>query len=407
MSTDAAAHLRILRPAFVERSAARLARAEGLRAMAAEQITRFFLLLEDSVESNSPEWLDSCLQDWVNARSRSAFGERLTLLPVLDNLKAVTWEVVRDSCSAQEALDILVAVELSYVHAQSFVAVLEVDALLRETVTRLQETQENMRRLEKSKADFIAIAAHELKTPLTLIEGYADMLTEEVKHGGGSGTIFLISGITKGILRLREIVEDMIDVSMIDNNVLSLSFQPVRLLRVVRRIAGELDPALQDRQLTLTIDPEGAEDDAIIGDPQRLLQVFRQVILNAVKFTPDGGRISVAARRRPGFVEVKVTDSGIGIAFENQQRIFEKFGSVADVALHSTSKTKFKGGGAGLGLAIAKGIVEAHGGTIWCESPGYNERLCPGSTFHIMLPITPLASEAETFAEALKDNSQL
>lgn len=407
LNSQAALRLRTLRPQLVERGAGRLAQGEGLRAMAAEQIERFFSLLETSVESGSPEWLDSCLQDWINSRSRSAFGERLTLLPVLDNLKAVVWEVIRENCQAEAALDVLVAIELSFVHAQSFVAVLEVEALLRETVTKLYETQDKMRRLEKSKADFIAIAAHELKTPLTLIEGYADMLTEEVKHENGPGATFLIGGITKGIGRLREIVEDMIDVSMIDNRVLSLSFQPVRLLRIVARVNDELNQALRDRQLDYSLGEFEGSDDVVIADPQRMLQVFRHVILNAIKFTPDKGRIAVTSLRRPGFVEVKVADTGIGIALENQQAIFDKFSSVSDVSLHSTSKTKFKGGGAGLGLAIVKGIIEAHGGTIWCESPGHDERLCPGSTFHIMIPILPPVPEASFFAEALKANPLL
>jgi signal transduction histidine kinase len=95
----------------------------------------------------------------------------------------------------------------------------------------------------------------------------------------------------------------------------------------------------------------------------------------------------VRARPLPGFVEVSVADTGIGIAAEHQQRIFEKFGGLGDAARHSSGKTKFKGGGAGLGLAIARGIIEAHGGAIWCESAGYDEVNCPGSTFHIMVPI--------------------
>lgn len=403
MNSEVSATLRRLRPQFVERGAANLAHTEGLRAMAAEQIARFLSLLEDAVESSSPDWLDTCLQDWINARSRSTFGERLTLLPVLDNLKSVIWEIVRQNCSAQESLDILVAIELSFVHAQSYVAVQEVDALLRETVSKLYEAQENMKRLEKSKSDFVAVAAHELKTPLTLIEGYADMLTEEIKHGEGPGTTFLITGISKGILRLREIVEDMIDVSMIDNHVLSLSFQPVRLLRLVQRVEDELHQALQDRKLQFELETFEGGDDVIIADPQRILQVLRHIVLNAVKFTPDGGQIQISSQRRPGFVEVRVADTGIGIAPENQQRIFEKFASISDVSLHSTSKTKFKGGGAGLGLSIVKGVIEAHGGAVWCESPGCDERNCPGSTFHLMIPIMPPVSEANTFAEALKE----
>jgi signal transduction histidine kinase len=123
------------------------------------------------------------------------------------------------------------------------------------------------------------------------------------------------------------------------------------------------------------------------GDSERLYQALRNIISNAVKFTPDGGRISVEGRELPGFLEVRVSDTGIGIAPENQSQIFEKFGRLGNPSLHSSGKTKFKGGGPGLGLPIARGIVEAHGGTIWVESAGYDEIQFPGATFHILLPL--------------------
>jgi signal transduction histidine kinase len=89
----------------------------------------------------------------------------------------------------------------------------------------------------------------------------------------------------------------------------------------------------------------------------------------------------------PGFIEVTISDSGIGIDPEDHTKIFEKFSSLGSVSLHSSGKTKFKGGGPGLGLPITKGIIEAHGGAIWVESEGYNEDMCPGSVFHILLPL--------------------
>jgi len=343
------------------------------------------------------------LQDWVKAAPRSIFEHSLSLLPVLDALKTSVWDVARANGSADEALEVILAVEPAFTHAQSFASVLEVEALLRDTVAKESEAEENLIRLHKSKSDFIAVAAHELKTPLTLVEGYADMLTDEVGKTGGQQAVFLLNGIVKGIARLKEIVDDLVDVSMIDNDMLSLSFQPVRLRRVVERVCDEMARALAaDRQLTVSIG-EFESEGAVIADPIRILQVFRHLMLNAVKYTPDGGSVTVSARGRPGFCEVMVADTGIGIAPENQQRIFEKFSSVGNVALHSTSKTKFKGGGTGLGLAIVKGIIEAHGGAIWCESPGHDEVACPGTTFHIMIPEMPPAPEAAKVSEAMLD----
>jgi signal transduction histidine kinase len=101
----------------------------------------------------------------------------------------------------------------------------------------------------------------------------------------------------------------------------------------------------------------------------------------------------VDGRTLPGFVELTITDTGIGISPEDQERIFEKFGQLGRADLHSSSKVKFKGGGPGLGLSITRGIIEAHGGTIWVESEGYDEKKCPGSIFHVLLPVRTESSD--------------
>ena len=118
----------------------------------------------------------------------------------------------------------------------------------------------------------------------------------------------------------------------------------------------------------------------IFADPERLYQAFRNMLINAVKYTPSTTIL-------PGFIEVTISDNGIGISPQDQELIFEKFGQLGNASLHSSGKTKFKGGGPGLGLPIARGIVEAHGGAIWVESPGHDEVNCPGSIFHVLLPI--------------------
>ena len=125
------------------------------------------------------------------------------------------------------------------------------------------------------------------------------------------------------------------------------------------------------------------------------MQAIQNVISNAIKYTPDGGKITIDGRTLPGFIEVIVADTGIGISTENQSLIFEKFGQLGRVELHSSGKTKFKGGGPGLGLPIARGILEAHGGSIWVESDGHDEIKCPGSTFHILVPARTDTPDAE------------
>jgi signal transduction histidine kinase len=133
------------------------------------------------------------------------------------------------------------------------------------------------------------------------------------------------------------------------------------------------------------------------------------VTTNAVKYTPDGGIITVDGRLLPGFIEITVADTGIGISPKDQNAIFEKFGQLGRTDLHSSGKTKFKGGGPGLGLSIVKGVIETHGGSIWVESEGCDEIKLPGSIFHLILPTHAEPSDprvAKLFGEAEKSKSE-
>jgi signal transduction histidine kinase len=179
----------------------------------------------------------------------------------------------------------------------------------------------------------------------------------------------------------------MIDVSLVDNNMLSLNFQPIWINQILDLIRNELNGSISNRNQILDLRAFPGGDQMLFGDPEPLYQAFRNILSNAIKLTPDGGKITVDGRTLPGFLEVTVADSGIGISAEDQETIFEKFGQLGNASLHSIGKTKVKCGGPGLGLPIAKGIIEAHRGAIWVESEGQDEKACPGSTFHVLLPI--------------------
>jgi signal transduction histidine kinase len=155
----------------------------------------------------------------------------------------------------------------------------------------------------------------------------------------------------------------------------------------------ELEPVLRTRKLIFNIREFDGNKEWIYIDPTRITQALRNVIHNAIKYTPDGGTITVDGRRLSGFIEVTVSDTGIGISAEDQATIFEKFGQLGRIDLHSSGKTKFKGGGPGLGLAIARGILEAHGGSIWVQSEGHDEVRNPGSIFHILIPARTESSD--------------
>jgi signal transduction histidine kinase len=197
----------------------------------------------------------------------------------------------------------------------------------------------------------------------------------------------LLQGIDKGTRRLNEIINNMIDVSLIDNNLLKISFQPVWIEPLLGLVYQEFIQIIEARSLKFEIKPFPGSKELIFGDGERLYQALCNVLSNSIKYTPDRGEITIDGRILPGFIEITVTDTGIGIDAEDQTRIFEKFGRLGSVSLHSSGKTKFKGGGPGLGLPIAKGIIEAHGGAIWVESDGFDEAQCPGATFHVLLPM--------------------
>jgi signal transduction histidine kinase len=277
----------------------------------------------------------------------------------------------------------------------------------------LAAVNRELARLDQAKSDFIDIASHELRTPLSQVLGYNDILDEMIK--GGSLTpdagLHMTEGVRKAVRRLKEIVNTMFDISKIDTETLVLELFPVSVSQTVSAAVDIWATALKERKQTLTV--EGLADLPIIfADRKRLEQAFSHLIQNAIKFTPDGGRIWITGRLmgeemllQDQAIEVVVADNGIGIAPDELERVFVKFYRVGSATLHSTGRTKFKGGGPGLGLTIARGIVEAHGGRIWAESPGHDEKTCPGSEFHVVLPMQPHHLESvgsEAFIAAVR-----
>jgi len=271
-------------------------------------------------------------------------------------------------------------------------------------VDRLEEQVAALTRSDAMKSRFIAIAAHELRTPVTIIRGYLDILQDPagpVSEANPEATV-LLEGIFNGVRRLHEIVEDMLDVTRIEAKTLDLRVAPVRLDDAAKKAVDLHLESAKQRNLNLKLEPMETLP-TIWGDGGRSQQILGHLISNAIKFTPDGGSVTVSGRivnkkqqndimaaTQPlddKYVEIIVTDTGIGIDQSEKDRIFDQFYEVRDPSLHSTSKTDFMGGGAGLGLAITRGVAEAHGGWVWVESEGHDPERCPGSRFHMVLPM--------------------
>ncbi len=264
----------------------------------------------------------------------------------------------------------------------------------RRAYTALDAANRNLERLDKTKSDFISIASHELRTPLTLISGSSQMLLDDPDLQKNAYYKQMLSKLAAGAQRLHEIVDSMLDVAKIDTRALELEPQPVSLLNLIENVLKDLEKEAHERKQTIHV--QDLEDlPPVAADQPALKKAFHHLLVNAIKYTPDNGTITISGKRLPpdgdtfrnGAVEIIIRDTGIGIDPRFQELIFSKFYQTGELALHSTGKTKFKGGGPGLGLYITRGIIVAHHGKIWVESAGYSEEDCPGSRFHVALPL--------------------
>jgi signal transduction histidine kinase len=243
--------------------------------------------------------------------------------------------------------------------------------------------------MDRTKIRFILVSAHELRTPLTLVQGYAQMV--QMKAKGNPDFEKYANGIVDGTTRMVDIIDNLLDASRIDSNLLEILPADVEIKDLIGKADKNFKDSFAERDITFST--KGlAELPVIQADKGMLYKVFYHVIMNAIKYTPDGGSISVSGRtintnNGTQEVEIAVKDTGIGIDPQYHELVFEKFYQTGDVLLHSSGKTKFKGGGPGLGLAISRGIMDAHQGRIWLESPGHNETTFPGTTVFIRLPV--------------------
>ncbi len=275
---------------------------------------------------------------------------------------------------------------------------------LEEKIQALQRANAELRHTDELKSKFIGMASHELRTPLAVIQGYLTIMENALADQIAAldpAVATSMAGINKGLERLKAIVEDMLDVVRIETKTLTVHRELVVLHQVVLSAIQKLQATATERHLEIHVD--GLETlPLLLADAQRLHQALFNLLSNAIKYTPDGGHIYVSgqvitqpkpkqAKRLPRYAEryiqLVIEDTGIGIAPEEQERIFDLFYEVRDTNLHSTSKTRFMGGGLGLGLAIARGIIEAHNGLLWVESEGCDQKRRPGSRFYVLLPL--------------------
>jgi signal transduction histidine kinase len=260
---------------------------------------------------------------------------------------------------------------------------------LQQRTRELEEANQILEQMDRTKIRFIQVSAHELRTPLTIVQGYAQMV--QLKAKDRPDLTKYAKGIMDGTARMVDVVDNLLDASRIDSNLLDLMVVDVQIEALIDRTRKAFAESLEERKIILTVD-EVASLPVVKADKDLLYKVFYHVVMNAIKYTPDGGDITISGRvdnhvNGGPYVEIKITDTGIGVDPQYRELVFEKFYQTGEVLLHSSGKTKFKGGGPGLGLAISRGIMDAHHGRIWIESPGHNEVTNPGTTVFIRLPV--------------------
>jgi signal transduction histidine kinase len=245
-----------------------------------------------------------------------------------------------------------------------------------------------LQRLSDVKSQFIAVAAHELAKPLTPVHGYVEMfldgefgaLTDEQRER--------MEVVQRSADRLRSLTAQLLDVNRIEAERVDLVLQPADLAALVEDLVAEFKPQLDTKAQSVALDVSAALPTALI-DETRAAQIITNLLSNAHLYTPRRGQIlvSLSPAEAEGFLRVSVADDGVGIAAEDQERLFTRF-------FRAGSAIRARAGGAGLGLHIAKSLVELHGGKIWFESePG------EGSTFHVTFPI----AEGDTRPAAAND----
>jgi signal transduction histidine kinase len=237
-----------------------------------------------------------------------------------------------------------------------------------EVEAQLREKNAELLRQSKAKADFISIAAHELRTPLTSIVGYLDLFSE-----GRFGELPPLldrpmSSVRRNAHRLKRLVDDMLSVSRIEAGKMTLRRGPVNLGEVVSDVVTELLPLARARDLHVATHIEPVE--SIDADRDKLHQIAVNLVSNAIRYTPEQGHISIDVDEAPserypgGWVRLRVRDDGVGIAEEDRQRIFDPFLHAQPAKHHSSAGPD----SAGLGLYIARGLIELHGGLITVDS---------------------------------------
>jgi signal transduction histidine kinase/HD-GYP domain-containing protein (c-di-GMP phosphodiesterase class II) len=261
---------------------------------------------------------------------------------------------------------------------------------LEENILELRQMTKRLKELNEIKSNFVATVSHELRTPLTSIRAYAETLARDWGNMPHETGVEFLKVIEEEAQRLAKIVEDMLDLSRMESGKVEIKKSEIDLRAVLRSIDQILSPAAQKKYIRMDMPADGGPV-KLNADEGMMKQLFLNLVGNAIKFTPEGGSVTVGLVDRESTAEVCVRDTGIGIPSSKLSRIFDEFYQV-----DSSATRRF--GGVGLGLAIAKNIVEWHDGKIWAESDTGS-----GARFTVQLPKRKAVAPAKVDVVGVED----
>ncbi|ACV24467.1 cache domain-containing protein [Methanocaldococcus fervens] len=243
---------------------------------------------------------------------------------------------------------------------------------LKRHTKELKESYEKLKEIDKLKSEIISIVSHELRTPLTSIKGYVELVLDGLMGELNSNQRRCLEIANNNIDRLKRLIDDMLDLSKIESGTIKFDIKDVKIKDMVVDVLNSLGPQIKEKNIEIKCEIE--ENLTAKVDKDRITQVLINLIENAIKFSPVKGVIEIHAFRDNNYAHIIIKDYGPGIPKKDLDKIFDKF--------YQVNFPKIKKDGAGLGLAICKSIIEAHGGKIWVES-----ELGKGTSFHVLLPI--------------------
>jgi len=249
---------------------------------------------------------------------------------------------------------------------------------LRDFAAQLEKANQDLKRIDEMKSEFVSVASHELRTPLASIKNAVQLILQGKTGEINENQKKFLSMADRNISRLTNILNSLLDLSKIESGKIEMKIEELDPKALIEFILSSLRPQADGKSAQLKIEI-GKKLPSVYGDREKVEQILTNLVGNAIKFTPEGGEISVSAQPSPrggNKLAISIRDSGIGISEDQQEKIFEKFHQVEGSLHRSVS-------GTGLGLAITKGLVEAHHGEIWVES-----EIGKGSTFTFTLPIS-------------------